>query len=90
MGFCVAVNCGANSFRKQKNGGVYFFRLPKDKKLIKKWLINIRRDFKRYLEVIHYSVYFVMNYPLNRTFSQRLKMPRNKDISLIFPALTSE
>ena len=44
MGFCVAVNCGNNSFRKQKNGDVSFFRLPKDEKLKKKWLINIKRE----------------------------------------------
>ena len=70
MGFCIAVNCG-NFFRKQKNGGVSFFRLPKDEKLKKKWLVNIRREklpkevticllhfeaFKRDLQLIHHSM----------------------------------
>jgi THAP domain. len=44
MGFCVAVNCGNNSFRKNKTVGVSFFRLPKNEQLKKKWLINIRRE----------------------------------------------
>ena len=38
MEFCVAVNCGNNSFKKQKNRWCKFFRLPKDEKLKKKWL----------------------------------------------------
>ena len=83
MGPCVAVNCGNNSFRKKKHEDVFFFCLPKDEKLEKKWLIKVRREnlpkevriyhlhfeescFKRDLEVIHYSVYFVINYPLIR------------------------
>ena len=32
-----------NFFRNKKNGGV-FFCLPKDEKIKKKWLINIRRE----------------------------------------------
>ena len=42
MGFCIAVNCGNSSFRKQKIGDVFFFCLPEDEMLKKKWLINIR------------------------------------------------
>ena len=40
----VFVNYGNNLFKKQKNGGVSFFRLPIDEKLKKKWLINIRNE----------------------------------------------
>ena len=55
MGFCVAVNCGNNSFRKQNNSGVSFFRLPKDDKLKKEWLINIRKENQKppFADVLH-------------------------------------
>ena len=33
--------------KNKKNGGISFFRLPKDKKLKKKWLISIRRKTSR-------------------------------------------
>ena len=44
MGFCVAVNCGNNSFKKNKNTAVSFFRLPKNEQMKKKWLNNIKRE----------------------------------------------
>ena len=46
-GFCVAVNCGNNSFKKQKNIDVSFlFLFSKDEKLKTemKTFINIRRE----------------------------------------------
>ena len=44
--------------------------------------------FKRDLEVIHYSVYIFIHYPLNRIFNQKFIIPHNGDISLIFSAQT--
>ena len=40
--------------------------------------------FKCDLKGIHYSVYFFMNYLLNRTLNQGFSIPHNGDISLIF------
>ena len=101
MGFCVAVNCGNNSSRKQKKMMVeVVFFCQSNEKMKKKWLINIRREtlakelrmchlhfeescLEPDLEVIHCSVYFIMDYPLNRTFSQGTNILQNEDISLI-------
>ena len=43
MESCFAVNCGSNSFRKQKKWWCKFFRLPKDKKLKKKMLDQYKK-----------------------------------------------
>ena len=43
MTWCVAVDYNCNSFTKDQNKGLKFFRLPKDDNLKKKWLQNIKR-----------------------------------------------
>ena len=44
MVHCVAVNCNNNTYKKGQNTGVSFYRLPKDKNLKEKWLINLKRE----------------------------------------------
>ena len=44
MVHCVAVNCNDNTYKKGQNTGVSFYRLPKDKGLKEKWLINLKRE----------------------------------------------
>ena len=44
MVHCVAVNCNNNTYKKGQNTGVSFYRLPKDKSLKEKWLINLKRE----------------------------------------------
>ena len=44
MVHCAAVNCNNNTYKKGQNTGVLFYRLPKDKALKEKWLINLKRE----------------------------------------------
>ena len=44
MVHCAAVNCNNNTYKKGQNTGVSFYRLPKDKGLKEKWLINLKRE----------------------------------------------
>ena len=44
MTWCVAVDCSSNSFTKNRKKGLRFYGLPKDEKLKKDWLKNIRRE----------------------------------------------
>ena len=44
MAWCVAVDCGNNTFTKNRDKGVSFYNLPKDINLRKKWLTNIKRE----------------------------------------------
>ena len=39
-----AVNCINNTQTKIQDTGVSFYRLPKDKALKEKWLINLKRE----------------------------------------------
>ena len=41
---CAVVNCNNNTYKKGQNRGVSFCRLPKDKSLNEKWLINLKRE----------------------------------------------
>ena len=41
---CAAVNCNNNTYKKGQNTGVSFCRLPKDKALKEKWVINLKRE----------------------------------------------
>ena len=43
MVLCAAINCN-NTYKKGRNTGVSFYRLPKDKGLKEKWLINLKRE----------------------------------------------
>ena len=44
MTWCVAVDCNNNSFIKNRQKGLRFFGLPKDEKVKKEWLKNIKRE----------------------------------------------
>ena len=44
MPWCVAVDCGNNTFTKNRDKHVSFYNLPKDINLRKKWLTNIKRE----------------------------------------------
>ena len=44
MVHCAAVNCNNNTYKKDQNTGVSFCRLPKDKALKEKWVINLKRE----------------------------------------------
>ena len=44
MVYCAAVGCDNNSFKKDKNIGISFFRLPRDKSLRKQWIANLKRQ----------------------------------------------
>ena len=44
MPWCVAVDCGNNTFAKNREKDVSFYNLPKDIKLRKRWLANIKRE----------------------------------------------
>ena len=44
MVYCAAVNCNNNTYKKGQNTGVSFYRLPKDKALKEKWVINFKRE----------------------------------------------
>ena len=43
MTWCVAVVCNSNSFTKNRRKGLRFFSMPKNEKLKKEWLTNIKR-----------------------------------------------
>ena len=83
--------------RNKKVVAVCCFRPPKDEKLKKKLLKEVKichqhfeeSCFKHDLEVIYYYLHFIIDYPLNRTFSQRFSIPHNEESSLIFSAQTS-
>ena len=44
MPWCVAVDCGNNTFTKNRDKDVIFYNLPKDINLRKKWITNIKRE----------------------------------------------
>jgi hypothetical protein len=44
MGWCMVVNCSNNTFSKNREKNISFFRLPHDVNLKKKWLANIKRE----------------------------------------------
>ena len=44
MSWCVAVDCSNNAFTKNREKDVSFYNLPKDLKLRKRWLANIKRE----------------------------------------------
>ena len=44
MPWCVAVGCSNNTFTKNRDKNVSFYKFPKDKALEKKWMQNIKRE----------------------------------------------
>ena len=42
MAWCVAVDCGNNTFTKNREKDIGFYNLSKDLKLRKRWLANIK------------------------------------------------
>ena len=48
MPWCVTVDCGNNTFTKNRDKDVSFYNLPKDINIRKKWLTNI--NWKTFLK----------------------------------------
>ena len=44
MPWCVAVDCGNNTFSKNREKGVSFYSFPKDENLKKRRFANIKRE----------------------------------------------
>ena len=44
MPWCVAIDCSNNSITKNRGNDVSFYNLPKDLKLRKRWLANIKHE----------------------------------------------
>ena len=54
MPWCVAVDCGNNTFTKNRDKDVSFYDLPKNINLRKKWLTNIKREnIPKNLKICH-------------------------------------
>ena len=51
---CVTVDCRNNTFTKNREKDVSFYNLPKDLKLRKRWLANIKREnIPKYPKICH-------------------------------------
>ena len=44
MPWCVVVGCNNNTFKKNRDKDVSFFRIPKDGSLKRRWVQNIKRE----------------------------------------------
>ena len=44
MTWCVAVGCSNNTFTKNRDKNVSFYKFSKDEALEKKWIQNIKRE----------------------------------------------